>query len=544
MSTPISALKLLLTAFCCFLLTSTFGFQANLPRKDTSELTLRGTVLQESDGQPVKKATVQLAGEPGRYSAVTDINGRFTIGDVKPGRYVLMAEHPGLVQTGSHRLLMSLSQDKADIILRLQPAAVITGKITDADGDPIRDVNLSATRVASAGTSRNNFGNGSTNDLGEFRIPDLHPGRYTVIARPPQNLQAPNPNPKEKAADQFVYVATYYPGTMEREQSVAVDAQAGGETPISFSLLTSKAFRVTGAVQGLPSSRNIAQLMLTPSNRGTEGEQQLGPDGKFEFLHLLPGTYHAQVMVATVSGSLEPRMQILEVNQPIEVNGQDIRDLLLHVDQGSVVRGRMRTDTTQTFDWSQLMVTLLNTEMENILRRPTMSNVSKDGTFELKNVPNGKYYLMVGVRAEPNKLRDYFTKQVLLNGQEVGDSGFITGPGTSLEVVISSRGATIEGTVVDDKGKPVPSATVVDVPDPERRLRPDVYQQDTTDERGHFSLRGLNPGSYTVLGFEELQENIRDPEFLQSHGNQGQKVELEEGMHKSIVVKVVSANTD
>ena len=398
MSTPMSTLKLLLTAFCCFLLSSTFGFQASLPGKETTQLTVRGTVLQEPDGQPVRKATVQLAGGPGQYSAVTDINGRFTIGDVKPGRYVLTAEHPGLVQTGTHRVLISLSQDKDDIVLGLQHAAVITGKITDADGDPIRDVSLTATRVGSPGVSRHNFGNGSTNDLGEFRISDLHPGRYTVIATPPQNLQAPNPNPKEKTADEFVYVATYYPGTMEREQSVAVDAQASGETPISFSLLTSKAYRVTGAVQGLPPSRNIAQLMLTSSNRGTEGEQQLGPDGKFEFLHLLPGTYHAQVMVATVSSSLEPKMQILEVNQPIEVNGQDIRDLLLHVDQGSVVRGRMRMDTTQTFDWSQLMVTLLNTQMENIVGRPTMSNISEDGTFEFKNVPQGKYYLMVGVR--------------------------------------------------------------------------------------------------------------------------------------------------
>jgi protocatechuate 3,4-dioxygenase beta subunit len=536
-----SALKLLLTAVCCFLLTSTFGLQAHFPGKETRGLTLQGRVLQNPDGQPVRKATVQLAGAPGQYSAVTDNEGRFTLAGVKAGRYVLITEHLGLVQVGSHRVLIGLSQDTSDVILRMQAAAVITGKITDADGDPMRDVTLTASRVGAARAGRHDSGNGSTNDLGEFRIPDLHTGRYTVIATPPRDLQAPSPSQKEKPTDQLVYVATYYPGTLDKDQAVAVDAQAGGETPINFSVLTSRAYRVTGAVQGLPSS-NFAQLMLTSSERGTEAEQQLGPDGKFDFTHLLPGSYRAQVMVANLSGStFQPAMQVLDVNQSIEVNGQDIVDLHLQVDQGAIVRGRMRMDTAETFDWTQLIVTLLNTEMSNILRTPTASRVHKDGTFELKNVPNGKYFLAVGARGEATKLRDYFTKAVLLNGQEVGDSGFTTSAGTNLDVVISAKGAMIEGTVVDEKGKPVPSVTVVDVPDPERRLRPDLYQQDTTDERGHFSLRGLNPGSYTVLAFEELQESVTDPEFLQSHGSQGEKVQLDEGTRKSIVVKVIPA---
>jgi hypothetical protein len=361
-----------------------------------------------------------------------------------------------------------------------------------------------------------------------------------VVATPQENLQAPSPSQKEKVADQFVYVATYYPGTVDKNQSAPVEAQGGGETPINFSVLTGKAYHVTGDVQGLPSS-DIAQIMLT-SEHGFETQQQLGPDGKFDFPHLMPGTYHAQAIIATVSAStFQPAMQVLDVNQSIEVNGQDIRGLHLQVDQGASVKGKMRIDTAQTFDWTQLMVTLLNTEMGTTFQRPTISSVAKDGTFEVKNVPHGKYYLEVAVHGQSNKLRDYFTKAVMLNGQEVGDSGFASGPGTYLDVVISARGATIEGTVVDEKGKPVPSVTVIDVPDAERRLRPDLYQQDTTDEHGHFSLRGLNPGSYTVLAFEELQENVRDPEFLQSYGSQGQKVELDEGMDKSIVVKLIPA---
>lgn len=190
------------------------------------------------------------------------------------------------------------------------------------------------------------------------------------------------------------------------------------------------------------------------------------------------------------------------------------------------------------------MVSLVNLEAGNVLRQPAMAIVTKDGTFEVKNVPHGKYYLLVSARGQSNQLRDYFTKAVTVNGQEVGDSGFSASPGTSLDVLISAKGATIEGTVVDEKGKPVPSVTVVDIPDSERRLRPDLYEQETTDARGHFSLRGLNPGSYTVLAFEDLQEDVRDPEFIKSHESQGKNVELQEGTDKSVVLTVIPAATD
>ena len=164
------------------------------------------------------------------------------------------------------------------------------------------------------------------------------------------------------------------------------------------------------------------------------------------------------------------------------------------------------------------------------IQRSTNPVVNRDGSFETKNVPSGKYQLVVG--AHSDRLRDYYTKSVNLSGQNVADSGFEMSGDLYLDVTISAKGATIDGTVVDAQSRPVPYAMVAIVPNVEHRARPDSYQQETTDEHGHFTARGLNAGSFVVLAFEESSENIRQPEFLTRHRSQGEKVDVEEGAQK------------
>lgn len=153
--------------------------QAN-SQEQIPSLSIRGKVLQDSGEQPIKKANVHLNGRTGpsaaQYSAITDSAGQFTIDDVKPGQYFVVVEHPGFVQSSGNRLTTISVQpgtDKNDLIFHMQPAAVITGKIVDSDGDPMRDVGVFATRVGSvsAGRSSHSSGRAATNDLGNFGSP-------------------------------------------------------------------------------------------------------------------------------------------------------------------------------------------------------------------------------------------------------------------------------------------------------------------------------------------------------------------------------------
>ena len=206
-------------------------------------------------------------------------------------------------------------------------------------------------------------------------------------------------------------------------------------------------------------------------------------------------------------------------------------------------------DTDQKFDWTQLNVALVpvyehdfQIAFSGSFGPPSVAGVSKDGTFELKSVPGANYQVVVGARS--NNLRDYITKSVSVEGRDVTDSGFLVSSGTFLDVVVSANGATIEGTVTDSKGKPVAYATVVDVPSAERRTRSDLYQQDTTDERGHFSLRGLNSGKYTVLAFDELEEDTHQTKFLEAYESSGKQVQLEEGARSNVILKLISTDVE
>ena len=547
-------MKLLLIV-CSLLYISTLCAAQMVPSQQTSTQNIRGKVLQEPGEQPIRKVNVHLNEQMGaaaaQYSAVTDSQGQFSIEDVRPGSYMVTLERPGFVQSGgssSRTTTISAQPDSgsSELIFHMEPAAVIVGKIVDLDGDPMAGVGVTATKTRSSADGRmpHNSGNGFTNDLGEYRISDLSAGRYKITAAPPQQHSPASLKDGSHEKEQSVYLPTFYPGVLEESQATTVQIAAGSETQISFGVLTGRTFHVRGLVTGVPGESGMNQLMLIPKGRGSAAPpQQLKHSGEFEFSDVLPGTYQAQLVVVGFEGG-QPRMQIFRLGQTIEVANANVEGLRLQPEAPGQVRGKLRMDTDQKFDWTQLSVSLFPVDGESIefmgdpgFGMAGISGVNTDGTFEIKNSPGGNYLLLVG--ASSDSLRDYFTKSVTLAGRDVSDSGFPVLPETFLDVVVSAKGAAIDGTVIDAKGQPVANAIVLDVPGPDQRLRPDLYQQDTTDENGHFSLRGLNPGKYTVLAFDDVPQDFRQPAFLKSYESRGEIVQLDEGMHKNVTLRVI-----
>ena len=120
-----------------------------------SRATIEGMVARDPDSQPVKKALIELIADNqaqgGNYTTLTGPDGAFRIESITPGRYHLFAERSGFLDTDKQRgrtdgriLTLTAGQELKDLHLRLQAAAVIRGRVTDEDGDPLPNAEVTA----------------------------------------------------------------------------------------------------------------------------------------------------------------------------------------------------------------------------------------------------------------------------------------------------------------------------------------------------------------------------------------------------------------
>ena len=165
--------------------------------------------------------------------------------------------------------------------------------------------------------------------------------------------------------------------------------------------------------------------------------------------------------------------------------------------------------------------------------------VDRLGNVEWKNVNPGNYIVQV----YGGDGQGFFLKSVKLGGRDIATGFTASGPAT-LDLLISAKGGTVEGVVVEkevekekevDNEHPVANATVVAVPEEKYRKLPDRFVTGSTDQRGRFTIRGLGPGSYTLYAWQDLDEPVWvDPDFLKAQEANGTAVKVEEGSHQTV----------
>src|SRR6266567_2246819 len=125
--------------------------------KPAGRAVIEGMVTKDPGNEPVKKALIELIAENqaegGDYTAISGADGGFRIEGIVPGRYHLFAERTGLLEVDKHRsradgrvLTLSAGQELNDLRIRLQAAAVVRGRVTDEDGDPMANAQVTVLR--------------------------------------------------------------------------------------------------------------------------------------------------------------------------------------------------------------------------------------------------------------------------------------------------------------------------------------------------------------------------------------------------------------
>src|SRR5271155_4413560 len=282
---------------------------------------IAGTVVREGTDEPLRKARVSLAPKDQQgekvFDAVTAANGKFVFDELAPGTYDLVVRHDGYVPKpygqdsaghGSATLTLAAGQKMEDLIFRLQKCAVITGRVVDEDGDPVADVAVGAElRSSNRGKGRSTtLKEVQTNDLGEYRLFDLLPGRYLVCASPQYvkvltKAQAGAVNARSGSKEQSIegYAVTCYPAAVDSSHASVIELKGGEEIPgLDITLLHNRTYKIHGTLTDLSGNGDAADYAvdamprneLTGQSRGIQGV--FNPkDRSFEIPDLVPGTY-------------------------------------------------------------------------------------------------------------------------------------------------------------------------------------------------------------------------------------------------------------
>lgn len=544
-------MKVAFTGFLLILLSACAMAQASASMISPKRAVLRGIVTKDPGGEPVKKALIELIAENqaegGNYTAETAADGTFLVEDVLPGRYLLLAERTGFLDIEKRRrdgrvLSLSAGQELTDVHIRFQASAVIRGRVTDEEGDPMQGAQVTVMRQTFPAGHHHweQVLQDQTNDLGEYRLAGLAPGNVYVAVSPPPDFRTLIEN-GGRGADRGkqsgpekppppAYQTTYYPGTADRSQATPVQLHAGDDFPVNFSLTPGPSLSIQGAVVNLPPKSSATIMLQSRDFNLAMSGTEVHNDGSFVIRNVSPGSYILQAMV---EGSAVP----MTVRQELQVVSTNVEGLRLIAQPGATVRARLRVESNGSglLDLQRTFLKLQPADDEEVvLAGQRIAEVAADGNVEWNGVPPGTYYVeMAGSTAST---QDWFLKTVLAGGRDANDSGIsVSGGLVVVDLVASANGGTVDGVVTNEKGEPVSNTEVVAVPEARWRGREDRFRQTVSDQTGHFSLHGIRPGNYTLFAGNGVEgDEYYDPDFVRNFDGQGTPLRVNDGERKAV----------
>jgi len=347
----------------CFLLLLCWQAGAQTPQpidaaktQNNEKCAVAGTVLRVDTGEPLKKATVILRSHDNveqSVFAITDAQGHFEFDKVEPGTYSLDASHNGFAKLGygqkkhgdpGANLSLAAGQKMTDLVFKLPRTASITGRVMDEDGQHLPNVDVRVYQTS--GRNRKGqlgaVGGASTNDLGEYRVFDLAPGRYYARANYQARKDVMGIKPSSSQSSKESYPPTFYLNTADPLKAAAIIVNAGDEIPsVDFLLKPVHVVTVRGKVFNTIASRADGNLIVTLVSRGmvgndlpSENAEVWNKEGRFEFRDVFPGSY---IIGALWSVNQEHH----STRREVEVGNADVEGINLTITLGVDVHGQV-----------------------------------------------------------------------------------------------------------------------------------------------------------------------------------------------------------
>jgi hypothetical protein len=556
----------------------------NLSQAEKKFASLEGKLIDAATSEPVRKANLVLiqtpragggmtmAGPPPGTAVSSDAEGKFSFPKLEPGRYMLSADKAGYVrqQYGTRagqfgpgtNLVLEPGQKIANIEFKLMRQGVITGKVVDEDGEPVPHTMVSVLRRTPSSRRAMGMMGTATNDVGEFRIASLPPGRYLLRAEQQGGRMfgaPPLASADAKVEGTLGFVPTYYPGVTDEASAGEIVVAAGQQiSGIDIGLRKGRVFQVSGRIKGVPAGATRIQVNLQARRTARDGMMfgfggggNVKPDGTFSLPSVMPGSWD---MVAMSLESGRPQML---GRAPVTVTNLNVEDLVIEPRSLLELAGRVtlegaaeqqdnvkaglagQQDNSKTSVVGQVMLQ----PMQPFPAFIEPGRIQPDGTFKISGVSRDQYTVHVmGLSGEQ------YIKSVRAGDVDVTTTGLDLSTADTaprIEIRVRAKGATVSGVVLDGD-KPSPGAIVTALTQPYKpELRSPMLKTATTDQNGGFTLQGLAPGEYRIYASDSyLTLNDPDPEQLKSLEKFAAVVKLKEEAREQVELKLAPTAQD
>ena len=498
-----------------------------LAQEPPPRLSVAGMVVSTA-GDPIRKATVILRAqdEAGMsYTVDSDANGRFVIYDVQPGAYAVSADRQGFMSDTDGApgapppsLKVEAGQFVTDVKIKLVPLGVITGRVLDDEGDPVRGAQVEAMAYTYQGGKKQlrSINQVMANDKGEFRLFGLSPG--TVYIR------ASSRNGGRFRTRGLVlsgsFTPTYFPSTTDAAHAAPVELSAGAQLRgFDIELRREPHFSVRGKLPEAKHEGAQRMLQIVPRDGRGGGFSQRQDNETFEFMDLPPGSY---VVVGRVSEDGKTSV----VRQPVEVVNADV-EVALNFVVPAEVSGVVRVEGTPPRSLENMRVNL-QPETPAFLGQSS-AEVKPDGSFLIPDVMPDVYEITVG--SHPGA----YVKSIRFGDAEVQDGRIDLTQGSGpVTVLLATDVGEVEGSVKKTKGDPAVRVRITLIAYGKHLGRSDLSRFAFTDEQGKFHLRNVAPGEYKIFAWEDVPIGApQDPEFRKPFDKQAVAVKMEPNGHQT-----------
>jgi hypothetical protein len=516
-----------------------------------------GHVYRADTGEPIPKTQVLLlpadeatAKAADQRTARTGPDGAFTFTDLPGGNYEIETWRNGYSaaldpdsgdrELTNRKVALKPGQTIENIVLHLYPAGVISGQVLDEDQDPVPGLPVFALHIDfKRGGQRNILlaAQTITDDLGNYRIPNLRPGSYLVRAgglmeHPMQIMQ--EMSLKEGPAGRVQYQNTFYPGTSSLSEAQAVHVSPLSEArDTRFTVPAETTFTVRGKVltgAALPPKGSVEVECRSPDDIGYNFSMApstvVDPNGSFKISGLPPGDY-TLTAIATDQG----------VTSHLGFASVHISDADVHTDvevgHAAEVYGKVE---------APLGVPLRGKRIQLVIFGPGFyllhqsSELDPTGRFDIKNIPPGVFTFSLSASDE-----DVYVKKAVCGGHDYAAREFTLTAESRLDcdVTLAHDTSSLHGKVTSS-GNPVAGAVVVMIPaSPELRKVLRYTLTSKTDAAGQYKLAAVIPSDYLLFAVPSSSDHAYfDPAFVERNTLNTESVTVSPGRAQTVDLKL------